>query len=229
MRIGIDARYYGVKNSGIGRYVKNLITELEALESQDEFYILLNEEGFNLYQPTNPHFHKVLFPHHPYSLNSQLVDWWRLLSLKLDLVHFVNFSFPILYSGQFIVTIHDLTMVEQDNAVATTRNRLVYGIKNWAAKEIFAQALKKSLAIITPSQFVRQKLIAKYQASTKKVHAIYEGVENTLKVNDKESPKILSEHGLRAGEYLLYVGSVYPHKNVEQLLSVIEKIQARNF
>ena len=58
MKIGIDARFYSV--TGIGRYVKNLISELEKLDKENEYVIFLRKENYGQYQPQNPNFFKVL-------------------------------------------------------------------------------------------------------------------------------------------------------------------------
>ena len=43
MKIGIDARFWG--HAGPGRYVKNLILNLEEIDRGNEYAIFLNLEG----------------------------------------------------------------------------------------------------------------------------------------------------------------------------------------
>ena len=68
MRIGIDARFYGPVGKGIGRYSQKLITQLEKLDQENEYFIFLSQENFDLYQPSNPKFHKFLADYSCYSL-----------------------------------------------------------------------------------------------------------------------------------------------------------------
>ena len=42
MRIGIDARLYGISHGGIGRYIENLISQLEPWVKTNEFFIFLS-------------------------------------------------------------------------------------------------------------------------------------------------------------------------------------------
>ena len=44
MKIGIDARMYGPKQGGLGRYVEQLVLELEKIDNQNEF-VLVQEYG----------------------------------------------------------------------------------------------------------------------------------------------------------------------------------------
>jgi len=41
MKIGIDARFYGLKHAGLGRYVKNLITELEKIDFENQYVVFI--------------------------------------------------------------------------------------------------------------------------------------------------------------------------------------------
>ena len=46
MRILIDARLYGPKNTGNGRYTKELIENLAKIDSKNNYVILLRKETF---------------------------------------------------------------------------------------------------------------------------------------------------------------------------------------
>ena len=69
MRIGIDARLYGPKNGGLGRYLEQIIFFLEEIDKENEYIIFLYKDNFDLYQPRNKRFKKVIFPYRWYSLS----------------------------------------------------------------------------------------------------------------------------------------------------------------
>lgn len=97
MIIGIDARFFGSKDKGLGRYTENLIRNLEKINPPtggNKYLVFLKRERWNCYSPENPNFKKILFK----DLNKH----------KLDLMHFTYFRNAIFYKRKFIVTIHDL-------------------------------------------------------------------------------------------------------------------------
>ena len=60
MKIGLDARMYGPKQGGLGRYIEQLVLHLEKLPTNAEFVIFLRRDNWNEYTPSAPNFRKVL-------------------------------------------------------------------------------------------------------------------------------------------------------------------------
>ena len=46
MKIGIDARMYGLEHAGIGRYVKNLIHYLLKIDKKNQYVLFLNNKYY---------------------------------------------------------------------------------------------------------------------------------------------------------------------------------------
>src|SRR3989344_7758063 len=105
MKIVIDARMY--QESGVGRYIRNLIENLKKIDKQNE-YILFSQD--------------IKW----YSIKEQIKLPGLLKSLKPDLVHFPHFNVPIFYKGKFVVTIHDLIHQHYSMQRATTHGPLIY-------------------------------------------------------------------------------------------------------
>ena len=57
MRIGIDGRFYN--ESGVGRYLRNLINSLKVLDKKNEYFIFLLPKDFEQFENTG-NFKKVL-------------------------------------------------------------------------------------------------------------------------------------------------------------------------
>ena len=55
MHILFDARLYGTRHGGIGRYIEELLNALEVKDHDNTYTILLNEDGYRDYHPKNPH------------------------------------------------------------------------------------------------------------------------------------------------------------------------------
>src|SRR3989344_9686025 len=98
MKILIDARLWGLENTGLGRYTINLVERLKNQNGKNDYIIFLRKKYFNeLKFPKN--WQKVLAESKHYSIKEQ-VEIPKLISKnKPDLVHFLHFNIPLLFKG----------------------------------------------------------------------------------------------------------------------------------
>jgi glycosyltransferase involved in cell wall biosynthesis len=175
MRILIDARLYGLEHGGPGRYVMNLLKEIEAHDIKNEYIILLRKRYFDqLNFPS--HWSKILADFRHYSLFEQLRLPILINQLKPDLVHFPHFNVPLAFKGKFVVTIHDIIMHKFTGTEATTLPAPLYFLKRIGYGKVFKKAVFDSKKIIVPSNFVKTELVNYYKISPEKVVVTYEGV-----------------------------------------------------
>ncbi len=129
---------------------------------------------------------------------------------------------PVWTSKNYIVTIHDLIKHFSKGKETTTRSRTVYWLKYLIYLLVFKLTVKRAKKIIVPSKWVRQQLIQNYSFTQNKVIVIYEGVGNKIRpVKPKFLQKTLAKYQITL-PYIVYVGSLYPHKNVFTLLWAIK-------
>lgn len=217
-RIGIDGRLWS--ESGVGRYIRNLVLKLSKIDQDNQYFILLQRQSLGIKLPKN--FTKVEVNIPWYSISEQ-TDLPRILKkLKLDLVHFPHFNVPIFYEGKFVVTIHDLIHQHFKMQRASTLNPLIYYFKHLAYKKVFASALKKSEQIITVSEFVKGQLREECNVSGRKIIITQEGVEENIldlseRMTEKDIKGVLSKFKV-SPPFIFYVGNAHPHKNVEGLI-----------
>lgn len=215
MKIGIDARLYGIEDRGIGRYTEKLINYLEKIDFENEYFIFLRQKGFNNYQPQNKNFHKVLADFLPYSLKEQIIFPCLLKKYKLDLVHFTHFNVLIFYRQPFVATIHDLIISKfpESRRRSTKLPLLLYYLKLFFYNLVLKNALKKSKKIIAVSEATKKDIIELFRVDANKISVIYEGVD------------LIKGDGQRLiyDPYALYVGAAYPHKNLERLIIAFKK------
>jgi len=229
VRIGIDARMYGVKHAGIGRYIENLIKEISKnaiRHPQIQFILFLRKNDIAALKKTYGtvcQYVEADFSH--YGLKEQLVFPFVLHKAKCDLIHFPHFNVPLGYRQPFVVTIHDLTKHFSRGKETTTRSAILYCIKYRGYKIIFNNTIRRAKLIFVDSNYVKQALIKQYQIKPKKIMVTYLGVDNKLKVKSQKSKvreRVLKKYHI-VKPYLLYVGSVYPHKNIEKLIGAVKK------
>lgn len=219
MRIGIDARFY--QESGVGRYLRNLIFNLQTIDQKNEYFIFFLPKDYDEFKQKK-NFQKVKADFLWYGFAEQLKFPSLLKRFELDLVHFPHFNVPIFYKGKFVVTIHDLIHQHYVMKKATTLNTLSYRVKQFGYKRIFKTAIKKSLQILVPSSFVKEGLIKEWSIDQNKIRITPEAVDDKLlaianKVSRSKELDIIKRFKL--GEtFLFYVGNAHPHKNVEGLI-----------
>lgn len=218
-RIAIDARFYGTRQKGLGRYCQKLIENLEKIDSdKNEYYVMLTRRNFGQYLPKKKNFHKLLADYHWYSLAEQIFFPLFLHRHRFDLVHFCHFNVPILFGGKFVVTIHDLILFHHPTLRNTTLNKYFYFFKLWAYRLTIRRAARKALKIIAVSEFTKQDIIKSISGINKNnIVVTLEGCENgkVVKIID-DAGSVLAKYGISM-PYLLYVGNAYPHKNLERL------------
>lgn len=219
-RIGIDCRLSGNAHAGIGRYIEELILRLPKIEpnlswvlffhSQKQASEYLEKLGK---QPENLKI--VIAPIRHYTLTEQLKLPAIFAKEKLDLLHVPHFNIPIFYIGKLVVTIHDLLWHEFVGLKATTLKPYLYFIKYFAYRFITQLAIVKASLIFVPAQTIKHVVHKYYPDSKNKVLVTTEGFA-------KEFNKITSTKNIKPE--LLYVGSLYPHKNVEVVLKALPKL-----
>ncbi len=228
MRIGIDARFLGKENSGLGRYTKNLLDFLQRQDKKNYYFVFLRQKNFLKTSFKNKNFKKVFAEFIHYSLKEQLIFPIVLYRLRLNLIHFLHFNVPLFYFGPYIVTIHDLTKHSFLGLKTTTRFPLIYWLKQAAYYFIFWATIKKAQKIITPSEFVRNEIIKKYKIEKKKIKVINEAVDSTFftlaKLDQKLAAKFFKKNKIKT-PHLVYTGNLYLHKNVEIILEALKSFK----
>jgi len=217
MRILIDARMYGLENTGIGKYIMELITNLQKVDQQNNYYLILREKYYKELVFTK-NFEKIKGEFRQYSFLEQIRLPKIIKQTKPDLIHFPHFNVPVMYKGSYLVTIHDLLMHKQKGFEATTLNPMAYLTKRLAYRLVFDTGIKRAKKIIVPSQTIKKELLGYYQIPTDKVIVTYEGASELAgKMSEVE---VLEKYKLTK-PYFIYTGNAYPHKNINRLIEAI--------
>lgn len=227
MKILIDARMYGLENTGIGRYLMNLISELQRLDKENVYAILLRRKYFESLT-FQPNFKKVLANFGVYSFSEQIGLLKILYKEKPDLSHFPHFNVPVLFKGNYVVTLHDMTM-HKSGRESSNLPLVVFWVKKFVYKTLYSCAVNNSVKIIVPSNAVKRDVLDSYNRAKNKTETIYEGVDqNFIDVDKKKSDSILKKYGLKENKYLIYTGNVYPHKNIKQVVAALKLLRDDN-
>jgi glycosyltransferase involved in cell wall biosynthesis len=219
MKIGLDLRMLG-GGSGISRYIGELSLQILALDKTNEYVLFFNQLDEQARVEYSKFGHKMIETGiRQYSFGEQI----KLLSIlnkeKLDLVHFPHFNAPILYTGKFIATIHDLTHTKFPG------RKKSHFIHRMAYNLVMLNAIKRSKKIIAVSQSTKNEIKEYFQVPDEKIQVVYEGFNEIYKVMDRDEAqkKVLEKFGL-AKPFLLYVGVWRRYKNLPALAHVFDRL-----
>ncbi len=220
MKIGIDARLYP-EPSGIGRYIQNLIKNLEIIDKENDYIIFTTNKGSEMYHPSNEKFKKWIVEAPIYSLTEQTSLMFEFSRAKVDVLHIPHFNAPVFYPFKTILTIHDLTM-HSNSQEASNNSSGGFQTKMAGYKVVTKLGAKHAKRILVPSQAVKDELIQKLDVKNPdKIVVTYEGVDDKLlqyKTNNENVMSRRFEEMKIKGPFMLYVGNAYPHKNLNTLI-----------
>ncbi len=233
MKIGIDARMYRSSVAGIGRYSQNLIKNLLVLDKKNQYILFMtpaDKKEFEKMKIENSlqikncklKIIEIDIPH--YSLSEQTKFSKVIKKEKLDLMHFLNFNYPVLHDGKFISVIHDLTLLFYPE---TARKNSI--LKRFAFKYIINQACQNSQKIITVSQNTKGDLIKVFNINKEKIKVIYEAADDKIfqKSSISDINKIKQRYAISDKPIILYVGQFRPHKNLKRLIDAFKILRRK--
>jgi glycosyltransferase involved in cell wall biosynthesis len=201
----VDARELRTSS---GRYVERLLHYLQQIDHKNKYKVLLKPEDMDGWEITNPNFASMPCPIKEFTFAEQTVLKKQIEDLKPDLVHFAFAQQPIRYKGKKVTTIHDLTTLRFNNP---SKNIVIYKIKQKVYGLVIKNSVQKSIAVITPSQFVKDDLVDYSGISPSKVNVTYEAADTI-----PFKPEPLLE--LEGKQFIMYVGRPTPHKNLWRLV-----------
>ena len=213
-KIVIDARGY---QSTTGRYTRELIRNLEALEgkkTEREYVILLHKKEFADYTPGAKNFSKLVadFPH--YGLAEQFSFLTFLNSLKADLVHFTMPQQPVFYRGTHVSSVHDLTLLKTNPG---NKNLLVYKLKQVVGTFVFKRIANTSVKILTISEFTKDEYTALTGIDPEKIVVAYPSA-GLPTVSATPYSSMLDK------QYIMYVGQQSSYKNLRRLMQAHQQL-----
>jgi glycosyltransferase involved in cell wall biosynthesis len=212
MKLGFDARMYGLEHAGIGRYVMNLLDRLVAMQDLSLTLFISPKYADKFGSHKNVKVVKTAIRH--YSLSEQTQFLSLLNKYTFDLLHVPHFNVPYFYNRPFVVTIHDILWHQVKGGNVTTLSPLKYYVKYQGYKLTMSHAVNRAKAIMVPSNYVKNDLIQTFSLKNdKRIHVTYEGVSLQNRPVVKQPDP-----------YIVYVGSAYPHKNLIVVLHALQKL-----
>ncbi len=219
MRIGIDARLYS--QTGVGRYIKNLITELALIDSENNYTIYLGREDYSRFELPNKRWSKQIADVKWHSFKEQIVMPNIFSKDQIDVIHFPYFNVPIFCPRKYLLTIHDLIVDHFNTGRASTHLYPFYKVKRIGYKISLSLGIKRAGAITAISKTTKKEIITHYGVAPERVVVTYDALDLAFKeLITKVKPKSFYNF-----PYIIYVGNAYPHKNLERLIQAFKLVR----
>jgi len=217
MNIGVDIKALRNKTTGICKYIRCILDELQRLDTENRYYLF--ECKLSNYEPVNPNWKKFSqMSKLPATIWQQLTLPVLLRKYNIDILWAPEQICPILRvpsSTKIVTTIHDFVITRYPKTSQTT-DRLI-------KKLLAGPTIKKAAAIVPVSDRIKKELIDffPYIPSTSK---IVRTVNNGANARDN-TPKPSTERK----NFLFFPGNMEPRKNLTRLITALEIVNKSGF
>lgn len=231
MHIVLDARFFAQTAGGISRYTRALIREVTASQTGHHFTVLIPTVNTAEWQafakqaaldPKQWRMQPIDIPYYSYAEQTRLPG--LLNRLEPDLVHFTNFNHPVLWNQPFVVTMHDLTILNYPVG-RRQRSALAQAAFRWTIRH----GLNSAKRVITVSQTSRDDLVDHFGGQPDRLAVVYEGVDAAyqpvnLPLRGRAQTYLKERYGIRP-PFLLFVSQWRPHKGILTLIEAYERLR----
>lgn len=230
-RIAIDVTAAVTQGGGIGRYTREMVWALAAVDRVTSYHL------FHAKMPASPPVPNPLptganIHHHAAPVSDRwLYRLWHRLHLPLpvqwftgpiDLYHSPDFVLPPLRGNiPTLLTVHDLSFVHYPETFTPA-------LVNYLNQVVPASVARAS-HILADSEATRADLMNQWQTPAAKITVLYSGVNEKFRpVTEKAALAALrARYGLGEGPYLLSVGTLQPRKNYQMLIRAFKGVAAQ--
>jgi glycosyltransferase involved in cell wall biosynthesis len=217
VRIAIDARK--LHDFGIGTYIRNLVRGLAKIDRTTEYVLLSREKDLGFAATLGPNFRGVPERAGHYSLTEQLTLPLAVRRERVDLFHAPHYVLPLLTPGRTVVTIHDCIHLMFPEYL---KHRLGYAY----ARASMWTAAHKADRIFTVSEQSKRDILKFFHVPPDKIVVTPNAIDERFSVEpDAEHVTQIRERYQLSHAYILYVGNIKPHKNLERLIEAFHLVR----
>lgn len=218
MRVALDAIPLVAAKTGIGHYTDALAEWLARVHT-DHQYELFSPFDFEFDpcdgKPAN--LSKRYIP-----VRSIFRKWWLvglpsfLQISPVDVFHGTNYCVPVIAPCPTVVTVHDMSLLTQSGTHESDNVR--------RGRRRMPIMIRRATRIIAPSEWTKQEIVKIMGTRPEKIRVIHEGAREKMRpLPSDEGKAILEKHGI-SSQYLLYVGTIEPRKNLTTLIRAYDEL-----
>jgi glycosyltransferase involved in cell wall biosynthesis len=225
MRIGIDYTAAVNQGAGIGRYTRQLVQALLALDTQDEIVLLAagGAQAGHTLSAVGPS-RLVTLPLSERALTIlwhrlRLPLWVELFTGRLDVFHSPDFALPPVRQARTVLTVHDLSFMRVPECSQPSLRAYLL--------RVVPPSVRRADVVLADSQCTRNDVIELLGASPDRVRVIYPGVDACFqRVQDARTLAEVRQRYRLPEHFVLGVGTLQPRKNLQRLIEAYARLGA---
>lgn len=203
---------------GSSQVAFELLKNIEKLDHENNYTILLPGKPFSdLPKPRQNWQYKVLKPS-KFWTRIIVPAYYHLAKVKPDIIFSPTHYVPRFIKTKLVPVIFDLSFLRFPQMF---EKKELYKLTNWTK-----YSAENAEAIVTISQSSKKDIQEFYKVPDKKIIVAYPGYDSELfrPITDTEKiQKVLNKYKI-SGDYIIYIGTIQPRKNLIQLIRSIKRI-----
>lgn len=213
MNIYVDGMFFLL--SGIGRVYENVLRALIEADGVQRITTVVPDSRKRDFQGmfSSPRLDVRFVPYGQFSweeffLKGRVIHGFR---PKPDLYYFPNFYAPFYFPGKYVVNINDLIPLYP-----------CYDIPQWkkeTVRYLMRRSLQDAVRCICISRFTREEVLRMFPCDEKKLSVIHPWIDEGFL--EKANRAVEDEPRAVEGDYLLFVGNRFVHKNLGTLVRAL--------
>ena len=217
MRISIDLRK--LHDYGIGTYIRNLVINLSRIDKDTDYVLLCRPQDNGFVEGLGENFRPLSQTDPLYSISEQLRIPAQLKRAHIDVFHAPHYTLPFTTPCNSVVTIHDCIHLLFPQYLP---NKIAYIY----ARTALWIAANRSSRVLTVSEASKKDILRFFNIDPRKITVIPNGIDGQFKLEPSaEAIARVQERYQLKSPFLLYVGNVKPHKNLERLIDAFYKLR----
>ncbi len=220
-RIGIDARK--LHDFGIGTYIRNLLKQLARIDQVTEYVLICQPADLAIVNELGMNFRAIPETAGNYSVSEQVRIPLIARRERLDLFHAPHYVLPPLTQCRSIVTIHDVIHLLFPQYLPGRLAHVYARLSLWAAA-------RRASRILTVSETSKNDILRRFKVPAEKISVIYNAIDDRFNVapSDEQVQRVRERYQLDS-QFVLYVGNIKPHKNLERLIDAFDRLRRSGF
>jgi len=217
MRVAMDIRK--LRDYGIGTYVRNIVSQIAQLDRENEYVLISRPEDLEFTQTLGPNIRGVISTAGNYSVREQFSIPSIVRRERVDVFHAPHYVLPPLLSCPSVVTIHDCIHLMFPQYLPS---RLAYTY----ARAFMWAATHRSAHVLTVSEASKRDILRFYRIPPDKITVAYNAIDERFNhmPADEDIARVKERFQLH-DPFVLYVGNIRPHKNVERLIEAFALVR----